>query len=285
MNAWTTGGSVIGAAMMVAYLGDRLSTTVHTRLDRLPHQLLRCAIRRLDADIRPDIAPDWTAELDAILHRHNAGPIPLIRLLAGAWFAAGLLRTAKLTSGYLAAKPQLLDTTLRAAFRGAPEPEDNVSPGTAISIFLFWLIAALVLAAGPARTAAIALAILAAGVSGLVVGATVVALVRGLILLPWQALRGTLRPADQPQPQPQPRPWAHDRPSSSAATRNAGDAPDGPTAKQPPDHEHPDHGATGNPDLRPSTGRAIRHPATRAAYSRYQRGKNLWISLALPSLV
>jgi hypothetical protein len=126
------------------------SAAFRARLDRLPHRLLGLAVRRLDDDIRSDVATEWTAELDAILHQHHAGPVPLIRLLIGTRFVVGLLRTARITSGYLAAKPQLLDAGLRAAFRSTapPDPTQAWGRGGVAAMFMSWLSVALLGAVG-----------------------------------------------------------------------------------------------------------------------------------------
>jgi hypothetical protein len=282
MNAWVAAGSAAGSAagavLVVLHVGDRFNTTIHARLDRLPHRVLRLAIRRLDTDVRADIAPDWTAELDAILQQHR-GRLPLSRVFAGARFAAGLLRTAKTTSGYLAAKPHLLDTALRVALQGSPQPEttrDQTVWFVSSGFGLLCLLITLVLIAGPARTTGLALAILALGVCGWA-AASIARAMRGLVLY----LRRRLRGISQPSRGLRPRSPAHSHRSFTAVAANVGAAPAGPNAQQPPDSERADHDTDGSPDLRPPPGRAIRHSGTRATYTRHHRNQKWFLGIAL----
>lgn len=86
---WLAGLVIAAGAAAVAGL---LNDESRARLEQLPSLLLAAAIRRLPEKIRADVAEEWRAELDHILHRFEA--YPLTRLLCGIRFAAGLLRAA-----------------------------------------------------------------------------------------------------------------------------------------------------------------------------------------------
>jgi hypothetical protein len=87
---WTV--IAVVAALAMACIGDLISEEIRYRLDRLPHGLIRLAVRRVPADLRGDLYDEWTAELHEVLRGAKAPPIT--RLVLGTFFAGGLLRVA-----------------------------------------------------------------------------------------------------------------------------------------------------------------------------------------------
>ncbi len=63
------------------------------RLGRMPHAVLRLAIRRLPTEVRQSAENEWQAELHHILRRTEG--LPVTRLVSGVLYALGLLRTAR----------------------------------------------------------------------------------------------------------------------------------------------------------------------------------------------
>lgn len=96
-------GILIGfvVALLVTIIGDMVSEEVRTRLDRLPHLVIKLAGRRLNDDIRTQFISDWTAELGGIIRQHRASGLPITRFVIGLRFGWGLLRTAKQTNAAL----------------------------------------------------------------------------------------------------------------------------------------------------------------------------------------
>lgn len=89
--AWGIIGFLI--ALVVTTVGDLVSEELRSRLDRMPYAVLRWAIRRLPAELRPSVGDEWLAELHHIL-RQTKG-LPLTRLVSAMPYALGLLRTAR----------------------------------------------------------------------------------------------------------------------------------------------------------------------------------------------
>jgi hypothetical protein len=67
--------------LVLACVGNLVSEEVRGRLDRLPHALIALAARRAPADVRAELAEEWTAELHEILHGKQA--LPITRLVVG----------------------------------------------------------------------------------------------------------------------------------------------------------------------------------------------------------
>lgn len=84
-------------AAIVLLLGtvslDLMSKELQGQVGQLPHRILRLAARRLPPALRTRYFEEWEADLNHILHRHEARPIT--RLLLGFRFAASLLRGAR----------------------------------------------------------------------------------------------------------------------------------------------------------------------------------------------
>jgi hypothetical protein len=267
MNAWVAAGSVAGLGLVAILVGDLVSGSFRGRLDRLSHRVLAVAVRRLDEDIRPDVAPEWAAELDAILGQHRAGPLPLIRLVIGTRFAFGLLRTARVTSGYLAAKPQLLDAGLRAAFQStAPINPAQVVKGVAFQVLGGLTVPIL---------GTIGLFLRAIGHFGLekilflIAGLFGLAVAWDLARFVWRERRerrGGRRPTGRRRRR---RPARKRRPASAGGPGAVAAA--GTDAQGSPGMAHADDTCADPTLLRPPTGPAIRHPATWDTYRRRQR--------------
>ncbi len=79
--------------LILACVGDLVSEEVRARLDRLPHSLIALAARRVPADVRAELADEWTAELHEIVR--GAQAFPVTRLVIGTRYGAVLLRTAR----------------------------------------------------------------------------------------------------------------------------------------------------------------------------------------------
>ncbi|MFY1698520.1 hypothetical protein [Solwaraspora sp. WMMA2101] len=79
------------AGLFVAALGDMISEEVRTRLDQLPHALVRLAARRMPASMRDELLEEWQGELYEFLH--GAEAMPVTRLVRGLRYATGLLWT------------------------------------------------------------------------------------------------------------------------------------------------------------------------------------------------
>lgn len=103
--------AAFGAFAGTAFLGNWISEELRGRLDRLPRELLRLATCRLAAEIRDDVAEEWTAELQVILH--NSEGLPITRLCRGIRYALGLLRAAAGISIDISAAPLRLQDELQ----------------------------------------------------------------------------------------------------------------------------------------------------------------------------
>ncbi len=86
---WLAG---IVTALSLAVLSGLIREETRARLDRIPYALLVLAIRRLPAELCPDVGEEWHAELEHILHCVEA--YPLTRLIYSVRFTIGLLRAA-----------------------------------------------------------------------------------------------------------------------------------------------------------------------------------------------
>jgi hypothetical protein len=94
---WGILAAILTTLTGAAILGDLISEEIRGRLDQLPHGLLRLAARRVQADVRQDLAEEWAAELHEILR--GAEALPITRLYLGIRYALGLLRTAPSVAG------------------------------------------------------------------------------------------------------------------------------------------------------------------------------------------
>jgi hypothetical protein len=94
---WTLG---LLAAFALICISDLVSEEARTRLDRLPHALIRLAARRAPAEIRDELGAEWAAELHEILRGAEARPIT--RLVIGLHYAASLLGVARRVGRQLA---------------------------------------------------------------------------------------------------------------------------------------------------------------------------------------
>lgn len=81
----------------MSIIGDLVSEEVRSRLDGIPHLLLRLACSRLPRRMRRDRFDEWTAELHEILRGDEARPVT--RLVRGVKYSFGLLRTAPRVAG------------------------------------------------------------------------------------------------------------------------------------------------------------------------------------------
>ncbi len=89
---WAFLAAAVAALTGTAVLGELISQEIRGRLDQVPHGLIRLAARRLQPELREDLAEEWTAELGVILR--GAQSLPVTRLYRGTRYALGLLRAA-----------------------------------------------------------------------------------------------------------------------------------------------------------------------------------------------
>jgi hypothetical protein len=101
-------GVLLAAAstLLIVAVGDLVSEEVRSRLDRLPHVLLRLAAWRLPAELREDRLAEWTGELHQFLRGTEA--LPVTRLVRGIRYAAGLLQVAPTVGGRLMPSAQAI---------------------------------------------------------------------------------------------------------------------------------------------------------------------------------
>jgi lipopolysaccharide/colanic/teichoic acid biosynthesis glycosyltransferase len=146
--AWAFLMGFIGI-LATAVIGDLFSEEIRTRLERLPATVIRFAGRRLPADIQDEWTDEWLAELAFILRGTES--LPITRLVRGARFAVGHLRSAPAIGRDLAKADEGMEAMAEAL--GSQRME--LAAKRAIDIVLATL---MLLAAAP-MLAAIALAI------------------------------------------------------------------------------------------------------------------------------
>jgi transcriptional regulator with XRE-family HTH domain len=94
VSGYLLAGLSIAGGLFAAAVGDMASEEVRSRLDHLPHAILRMAALRLDATERVAIYDhDWLPELIYILQGDEARPVT--RLYHGTRFALGTLIAAR----------------------------------------------------------------------------------------------------------------------------------------------------------------------------------------------
>ena len=88
-------GAIAGFIMTIISMtvGALVSEELRSRLDRMPHAVLRLAIRRLPVETRQSVGNEWQAELHHILRHAESRPIT--RLLKATPYTFGLLRKAR----------------------------------------------------------------------------------------------------------------------------------------------------------------------------------------------
>lgn len=95
---------VLGTLGMTV-ISDMVSEEVRDRLDQLPHAILRLAARRLDPEQRASAYEEvWLPDLAYYLKGEEARPVT--RLLAGTWFAIGILAKGRRIERHLSPAAQ-----------------------------------------------------------------------------------------------------------------------------------------------------------------------------------
>lgn len=276
MNAWAVVGSALGATLVAVSIGDAASGRFRGWLDRLPHRLIQLAGRRLDDDFRSDVTAEWTAELDAILRQNRTSRLPLFRLVIGIRFAAGLLRTAKVTNGYLAGKPQHLASGLVADLRDFA----GMFTGPSHLMFLVsqWL--------APTTGAFVFVLAQNLGLS-LAMFALWLFIAHSAVDMTWRlATRRWRQAASSAVHGTTPAPSAGPDTDAGLHRRDLHDTT-GPERSNPrmPPRRPGTPGSVGNRTQPSPTGPAIQHPATRAAYRQLQRGPRRLLGATTAALI
>jgi hypothetical protein len=94
---------VLFAVVSAVALGDLASRRVRGYLDRLPHWIIGRAVLRVPAELRDELADEWTSELTAVLRSPRV--LPVGRLARAIPFTLGLLRSGPSIGQALGAVP------------------------------------------------------------------------------------------------------------------------------------------------------------------------------------
>jgi hypothetical protein len=140
MKTLTAVAGAIVAIVATVVLGDLASHAIRERLERLLHGCIRLAARRLPAEIREDLAQEWTAELHQILHDGHTRR--LARLWHGTRYALGFLRAAPRISR------DLRDGTVPFHTGHGPTPRQRLDRGAVLlhmTIFSSYVLIAVLL--------------------------------------------------------------------------------------------------------------------------------------------
>jgi hypothetical protein len=91
--------------------GHMLQEEAATRLSRIPFALIRLATARLPRELRDDMAAEWRAELNFLLHSTEG--MPLTRLLRGIRYSLGMVKSAPAIADNLRGSARRLLRTAR----------------------------------------------------------------------------------------------------------------------------------------------------------------------------
>lgn len=114
------------AFLVLAVVGDLVSEEIRGWLDLIPRGILRLAAMQLDKAQRETIyEEEWLPELEFALKGDESRPI--MRLIIGIWFAAGLVIAARRVARRVNRTPQTLASAPVAEARATALPADVIT--------------------------------------------------------------------------------------------------------------------------------------------------------------